>query len=80
MKFILEEASKSFQSNVRELDERGLFDPPQAGLYQRRGEIEKLFQEARQNHSLRQVLGRKLKEYHLFEDYQDRFLSLFRDN
>ncbi len=78
MKFILEETSQSFAVNVRELDERGLFDPAQAMANRERREIESLFQQARQNPAFLKPLGEKLRQCGLFEDYQDRFFSLIK--
>jgi hypothetical protein len=78
MKFILDETLQSFPINVRELEERGLFDPAQADLHRKRREIESLFQRASFRPELIQTLGQKLKEYRLFEDYQDRFFQLVK--
>jgi hypothetical protein len=78
MKFILEETWRSFKSNVQELEDRGLFDPAQADLQRRRRDIESLFRAARQDASALRVLGERLKEYGLFEEYQDRFFALVR--
>jgi len=76
MKFISEETSHSFPTNVRELEERGFFDPAQAVIYRQRKEIESLFRQSQQNPSNIRSLGSKLKEYNLFEEYQDRFFAL----
>jgi hypothetical protein len=78
MKFALEEAGRSFPVNMRELDERGLFDPGAAALNRRKGEIERLFRDAASDATLRPVLAARLKEYGLFDDYQDRFFRLIR--
>jgi hypothetical protein len=76
MKFILDETTQSFPGNLRELEERGFFDPSQADLYGRRREIETLFARALGDADAIKVLAAKLKEYHLFNEYQDRFFSL----
>ncbi len=76
MRFILEETSQSFPANVRELEERGLFDPAQADINRRRREIEVLFQQARQDPARVKDLARKLQEYRWFDEYQDRFFAL----
>lgn len=77
MKFSLDEAARSFPTHVRDLDRRGLFDPSRKELERRRKEIEALFASAG-DPSVREALGRKLKEYGLFEEYEDRYLGLFR--
>jgi hypothetical protein len=76
MKFILEETSQSFPTNVRELEERGLFNPMQAVLNRQRREVETLFQRAAADPAALAALGGKLKEYNLFDEYQDRFFQL----
>lgn len=78
MKFMLEETGRSFPVNMRELDERGLFEPGQAAVNRQRREIETLFQRARQDPDALKVLGRRLKDEGLFEEYQDRFFQLVR--
>lgn len=77
MRFTLEEASRSFPGNVRDLERRGHFLPggPEEG--RRRREIEGLFARARHDPGARALLGRKLREYGLFEEHEDRFLGLF---
>lgn len=77
MKFTLDEAARSFPVQVRDLERRGLFDPAGKALGRRRKEIEKLFEAARSDASARESLGTKLKEWGLFEEYEDRFLALF---
>lgn len=77
MKFSLDEAARSFPTHVRDLDRRGFFDPSRKELERRRKEIAALFASAG-DHSVREALGRKLKEYGLFEEYEDRYLGLFR--
>lgn len=77
MKFSLDEASRSFPTHVRDLDRRGLFDPSGKERGRRRKEIEALFSSSG-DPAVREALGRKLKEYGLFEEYEDRYLSLFR--
>jgi hypothetical protein len=78
MKFTLDETARSFPSHVRSYEEHGLFDPGSTIERRRQHEIDKLFGDAASNPETRAVLGHKLKEYGLFERYQDRFLSLFR--
>jgi len=78
MKFILEETARSFRSNVQELEERGLFDPAQAAVRARRREIEGLFVAAPRDPAALRALGKKLQEYGLFDEYQDRFFGLVK--
>ena len=76
MKFIVEETLASFSSNVRELKERGLFDTDEDRLQARHVEIRRLLREARVSKDLIPALGAKLKEYGLFDMYQDDFFRL----
>ncbi len=76
MKFIVEETMASFQSNVQELQDRGFFDGDERIHRQRRREIETLLKVARKDRSAIPVLGAKLKQYALFEKYQDAFFQL----
>lgn len=76
MKFTLDEAARSFPTHVRDLDRRGLFDPSGKELGRRRREIEGLFAAASDT-VVRESLGRVLRDYGLFEEYEDRYLALF---
>jgi hypothetical protein len=78
MKFALEESGRSFPLNMRELDERGLFDPAGVELRRRKADIESLFRAARDNAAALPVLAAKLKEHGLFDEYQDRFFALVK--
>lgn len=73
MKYTLDEAARSFPGHVRDLERRGRFDADGG----RRREVEALFEAARSSGTAREQLGRKLREYGLFAEYEDRFLSLF---
>ncbi len=77
MKFTLDEAANSFPGHVRDLERRGMFSPDRGEGARRRREVEALFDRARRDRSVIDALGRKLREYGLFEEYEDRFLSLF---
>lgn len=77
MKFTLDEAARSFPVHVRDLERRGLFDPSGKELERRRREIERLFAAAASDREVLKSLGEKLREYGLFEDYEDRFLGMF---
>ena len=77
MRFTLEEAKRSFPVNVRDLERRGHFaaDGPE-GL-RRKNELEALFVRAARDADARSALGKRLRDYGLFEEYEDRFLALF---
>lgn len=77
MKFTLDETARSFPGHVRDLDRRGLFSADGGEGDRRRREIEALFSDARADRALVDALGRKLREYGLFAEYEDRFLGLF---
>ncbi|MBI5239597.1 MAG: hypothetical protein HY926_03930 [Elusimicrobia bacterium] len=77
MKFTLDHAARSFPDQVRDLERRGLFAPSGKEADRRRREIEGLFAAARADRAAVEVLGRKLREYGLFEEYEDRFLAFF---
>ena len=77
MRFTLDEASRSFPGNLRDLERRGAFSPGGAEGQRRRNEIEALFESAGRDAQAREALGQKLREYGLLDDYEERFLSLF---
>jgi len=77
MKFSLDESMRSFPVNVRDLDRRGLFNPGEADEARNRREIEALFLSAASDRSVLDLLGRKLRKYGLFSEYEGRFLSFF---
>lgn len=68
---------KSFNINVSELEERGMFDedriPPQ--VYR---EIEELFKMVEKYPSKIKDLGKTLLRYNLFEKYEDRFFKAMK--
>jgi hypothetical protein len=78
MKFIVEMSLRSFPANVRELEERGLFDPEKQREKRLRLEIERLFEQSSRDRSAVERLGAMLKETGLFSDYEDRFFALIR--
>jgi hypothetical protein len=77
MKFTLDEAERSFPANVRDFERRGMFAPDRGEGDRRRREIEAMFKDARRDRAAVETLKTKLREYGLFEEYEDRFLSLF---
>ncbi len=78
MHFTLEEAARAFPTNVQDFEQHGLFDPGSNADRSRRNEIERIFDKAKSDRDARQVLGMKLREYNLFDEYEDRFLALFK--
>jgi hypothetical protein len=77
MKFTMDEASRSFPGHVKDLERRGMFSPDGGEDDRRRREVGNLLERAAKDRALVESLGRKLKEYGLFEEYEDRFLALF---
>ncbi|MDE2489352.1 MAG: hypothetical protein KGM24_00785 [Elusimicrobia bacterium] len=77
MKFSLDEAARSFPGHVRDLDRRGLFEADRGEGARRRREVEALFDDAAKSSAAREALGKKLRDYGLFAEYEDRFLALF---
>ncbi|MBL8023183.1 MAG: hypothetical protein JNK54_02720 [Elusimicrobia bacterium] len=75
MKFILEETSQSFSVNMRELDERGLFNP-ESSEERRRQEVEVFFRRAEADPALIKPLADLLNRTQLFDEFQDRFFGL----
>ncbi len=75
MKFIVEEILSSFSQNLQELHERGFFDGDRENSRKHR-EIQYLLQKSKLERRLIPELGKKLKEYELFEQYQDEFFKL----
>jgi len=78
MQFTLEEATRAFPTNVRDYEQHGLFEPGSNDDRMRRNEVERLFENAKANSKARQALGTKLRDYGLFDEFEDRFLSLFQ--
>ncbi|MBI4249625.1 MAG: hypothetical protein HY611_08990 [Elusimicrobia bacterium] len=78
LKFTLDETRKSFPENIKELAEHDVFDAAGRGERRKNFEIETLFEKAARDPEAVRELGKKLKEFGLFELYQDRFFALFR--
>jgi hypothetical protein len=76
MKFIVDMSLRSFPVNVRELDERGLFNPEKKRESRDRFEIEKLFQLAQTDRAQIPKLAERLKQSGFFAEYEDRFFAL----
>ncbi|MFN0117259.1 MAG: hypothetical protein ACKVQC_03065 [Elusimicrobiota bacterium] len=78
MKFIVEETISSFSTNLQELKERGFFDGEDRELKRQKLEIKNLITKAKIDPVLIPELGKKLKEYGLFDQYQDQFFRLIK--
>ncbi len=78
MKFTLDESARSFPVHLRDMERRGLFNPEKFQEDGHRREIESLFEKAVSgDKDILPVLGKKLKDYGLFPEYEDRYLSFF---
>jgi hypothetical protein len=77
MKFTMDEAARSFPGHVKDFERRGMFAPDRGEGDRHHREVEALFKEARNDRAAVETLKGKLREYGLFEEYEDRFLSLF---
>ena len=77
MKFTLDESARSFPANVQDLERRGMFDSEGKQRDQRRREVEELFAQAKTSKDAANLLGAKLREHGLFDEYEDRYLGLF---
>ena len=79
LKFTFDLTRSSLHRNVTEMDSRGLFRMDESGIPEdARRNIEALFEKAGQDSSYADILITELKRWNLFEEYQDRFLSLFK--
>ena len=67
---------QSAEANIRELNDRRMFDLKDGVPVELRNEIEIAFEAAGKDRSLVKPLGRMLQEKGVFEAYQDRFFSL----
>jgi hypothetical protein len=79
LKFTYELTTSSVQTNVAELEKRGLFRIDSAGVPRdARNHIEELFEKTKREPASAPELVAELKQWGLFHEYQDRFLSLFK--
>jgi len=79
LKFTFELTTSSVQANVAEMEKRGLLRLDSSGVPQdARNHIEELLEKTKQDPSYGPVLMAELKQWGLFHEYQDRFLSLFK--
>jgi len=79
MKFISEVTSSSLQDNLRQMESRGLLNIDTAGIpVDARVRIDELFEKVMQGESEPGDLKDELDRWGLFEEYEDRFFSIFR--
>jgi len=79
MKFIHDVTQGSLESNIIELGRKGLFDIDYSGIPRdARNRIEELFDQVKRGELDPSELKLELDRWGLFQEYEDRFLSLFR--
>ena len=79
MKFIFELTRRSLSDNLSQMKSRGLFDADSKGVMADvRIRIEHLFKQVSRGEVDPSELEKELERWDLFEEYQDRFYSLFR--
>ncbi|MFC2000133.1 hypothetical protein ACFLXE_05185 [Chloroflexota bacterium] len=79
MKFIHDLTRNSVRTNVMEMGARRLLDMDVTGVTRyTRHSIEQLFAEAKEEKAKAYELEDELRRWGLFEEYEDRFLDLFR--
>jgi hypothetical protein len=80
MKFIYEITSHSVMDNVRQLNRRGLLNVDSSGVTaDARMRIERLFELVKKGEMEPSDLKAELDRWNVFEEYQDRFLSIFHN-
>jgi len=79
MKFIYEVTRSSLPDNIKQMSRRGLLNVDDAGIpLDARMRIDELFERVAGGQSEVSELKEELERWGLFEEYQDRFFSLFR--
>jgi hypothetical protein len=78
MKFIYELTNRSARSNFGDLRSKGLLGVEKGVPREARHRIERLINLARLEQADPADVHRELERWGLFEEYQDRFLGLFR--
>ncbi|MFQ5872644.1 MAG: hypothetical protein ACE5JL_02435 [Dehalococcoidia bacterium] len=79
LKFIHDLTARSVEGNLMELGSQGLMSVDSSGVPgDARRRIEELFQEVRMNREDSTNLKKELDRWGLFQEYEDRFLHLFR--
>ena len=78
LKFIYEVTRKSMRSNLSQLGSRGLLDVDSSGVpVDARLRIEELFWQVTKGEREPSDLKAELDRWHIFDEYQDRFFSIF---
>jgi len=80
IKLFWEIIQNSATTNIRQLTQQHMFDEEGGIPRAVRQEVETAFLSASKNPAQIADLGRKLQNYGLFEEYQDRFFALVRDS
>ena len=78
MKFIFELTSASVRSNMAEMSARGLLEVEDGAPRDARERIERLLSDVERGNADPSDAHRELERWSLFDQYQDRFLSLFK--
>ena len=79
MRFIYEITRSSIQGNISQLESRGLLDVDRAGVpMDARLRIEEMFVRLARGEIKPDELKDELERWNLFEEYQDRFLAMFK--
>ena len=78
MKFIYDLTNASVRSNISDLHRQGLLEMQGDVPREARQRIEHLLAEARRGHADPSEVKQELDRWDVLEEYQDRFLSLFR--
>jgi hypothetical protein len=78
MKFIYEFTNSSARSNFDDLRGRGMLGVDEGVPREARQRIERLIEMARRGEAQPSDVHREIERWGLFDEYQDRFLSLFR--
>lgn len=80
MKFIVEITTASVKANVAEMHARGLLDMEGGLPREARDRIEHLLGEARRGNLDPSVVHQEIERWGAFDEYQDRFLSIFKSH
>lgn len=78
MKFIHEVTRSSVPDNLRQLNNQGLLNSDADGPLDARIRIDELFQKVAKGEGEPEELKEELERWGLFEEYQDRFFSIFK--
>ena len=78
LKFIFEYTKTSAKSNFRELNSSGMLEVKNGIPISVRKRIEELFNQAMMGNVRPKDLHKELNDWNLFEEYQDRFFSIFK--